>query len=68
MTNNRSKRIVFMQDGKGRAIGYTTLGKYSELKNAIGGGGSGNPILISQPSYVKPTTRSSKPCCGKRRK
>lgn len=69
MINNKSKRIVFLQDDNGRAIGYTTLGKYSELKNAIGSGGiGGNPILISQPSYAKPTTRSSKPCCGKRRK
>lgn len=66
MTNNKAKRIIFINDSQGRVVGYTTLGKYAAMSNAIGS--NGRPMLNSQPSYAKTATKSAKPCCGKKRK
>ena len=66
MNNVKANRIIFIKDDQGRVTGYTTLGKYAALSNAIGS--SGRPMFTNKPSYAKTTTRSSKPCCGKKRK
>lgn len=66
MNNNKAKRIIFINDANGNVVGYTTLGKYAAMSNAIGS--NGRPMLNTQPSYAKTTTRSAKPCCGKKRK